>query len=102
MIEILLTRGHIATIDDGDAELVGGYRWRVLAQSHTCYAIARLPRREGKQRTLHMYRLVTNAKPGERVLHIDGNGLKNTRGNLSVTGTARESTTPCIKETPGE
>ena len=92
MIEIPLTRGYVTIIDDADAELVGGYRWRVLVQPHTCYAIARLPRREGKQRTLYMHRLITNAKAGERVLHIDGNGLNNTRGNLSVSGTVRGAT----------
>ena len=91
MTEIPLTRGYVAFIDDENAELVGAYRWRVLVQSHTCYAIARLPRREGKQRTLYMHRLITSAKAGERVLHIDGNGLNNTRGNLSVSGTVREA-----------
>ena len=84
MIETPLTRGHVATIDDGDAELVSSYRWRVLAQRHTCYAIARLPRFQGKQRTLYMHRLIVDAGPGERVEHVDHNGLMNCRANLRI------------------
>lgn len=84
MIKIPLTRGYIALIDDGDAELVGGYRWRVLVQPHTCYAIARLPRRGGKQRTQYLQHLVVNAGPSERVEHVDRNGLMNCRANLRI------------------
>ena len=84
MTEIPLTRGYVAIIDDEDAELVSGYRWRVLVQPHTCYAIARLPRLNGKQRTMYLHRLIVGAKPGERVLHADRDGLNATRDNLSV------------------
>lgn len=90
MIEIPLTRGYIAYIDDEHAELVGGYRWRVLVQRHTCYAIARLPRREGKQRTLYMHRLITSAKPGQTVWHADRDGLRNVKSNLRIWGTPRD------------
>jgi hypothetical protein len=98
MTEIPLTRGYVPMIDDEDAELVRAHRWRVLVQPHMNYAVARLPRQDGRKRTLYMHRLVTNAKAGEAVLHADRNGLNNTRGNLSLSGTARESTAACIKE----
>jgi len=84
MIEIPLTKGYTARIDDEYAELVSRYRWRALVQSHAVYAIARLPNRDGRQRTLYLHRLVMDAKPGERVLHADRDGLNNTRANLSV------------------
>ncbi len=84
MIEIPLTRGYAAVIDDEHAELAGGYRWRVLVQPHTCYAIARLPRLFGKQRSLDLHRLILNAGPGERVEHIDHDGLMNCRANLRI------------------
>lgn len=84
MIEVPLTNGYAAMIDDEDAELVRRHKWRVLVQPHTAYAIAKLPRKDGKQRTLYMHRLIVGAKPGEHVAHIDRNGLNNTRGNLRV------------------
>lgn len=84
MIEIRMSRGYSAWIDDGDEELVNQHKWRPLVQGHTTYAVARLPRKDGKQRSLYMHRLITDAKPGERVLHTDRNGLNNTRQNLHV------------------
>ena len=62
MTEIPLTRGYLAVIDDEHAD-VAGDRWRVLVQPHTCYAVARLPRLYGKQRSLHLHRLILNAVP---------------------------------------
>ena len=64
MIEIPLTRGYTAVIDDEHAELASGYRWRVLVQPHTCYAVARLPRLFGKQRSLYLHRLIVRAGAG--------------------------------------
>ena len=84
MIEIRMSRGYSAWIDDEDEELVRQYKWRPLVQGHTTYAIARLPRKNGKQRSMYMHRLITHAKPGERVLHTDRDGLNNTRQNLHV------------------
>ncbi len=84
MIEIPLTRGYAAVIDDEHAELAGGYRWRVLVQPHTSYAIARLPRLFGKQRSLYLHRLILHAGPGERVEHKDHDGLMNCRANLRI------------------
>ena len=84
VVEIKLTQGYVATIDDEDAALVKQHRWRVLIQPHTAYAIARLPRVDGKQRSLYMHRLVLGAIPGEWVEHLDRNGLNNRRDNLRV------------------
>ena len=84
MTEIPLTRRYSALVDDEHAELAGGYRWRVLVQPHTCYAVARLPRLFGKQRSLYLHRLVMNAGSGERVEHVNGNGLMNCRANLRI------------------
>lgn len=84
MIEIPLTKGYSARIDDDCAELVSPYRWRALVQSHAVYAIARLPSKDGRQRTLYLHRLIVGAKPGERVLHADKDGLNATRENLSI------------------
>lgn len=84
MTEIPLTRGYMAVIDDEHADVAGRYRWRVLVQPHTCYAVARLPRLYGKQRSLYLHRLIVRAGPGERVEHLDHDGLMNCRANLRI------------------
>jgi len=84
MVEIQLRNGYVATIDDEDEGRVRQHRWRPLVQGRTVYAIARLPRLRGKQRSIYMHRLVVEAKRGERVEHRDGDGLNNTRANLDV------------------
>ncbi len=94
MIEIPLTRGYMAIIDDEHADVVGGYRWRVLVQPHTCYAVARLPRLFGKQRSLYLHRLIVNAGPGERVEHQDHDGLMNCRANLRIRPVGLGAMTP--------
>jgi len=84
MVEIRLPHGYMAIIDDEDEARVRRHRWRPLVQGHTAYAIARLPRLRGKQRTVYMHRLVVEAKRGERVEHRDRDGLNNARANLDV------------------
>lgn len=87
MVEIEMRHGFVAMIDDEDADRVRQHRWRPLVQRHTVYAIARLPRLNGKQRSIYMHRLIMDAEPGQKVLHVDKNGLHNTRTNLVVVGT---------------
>jgi AP2-like factor (euAP2 lineage) len=84
MVEIQLPHGYLAVIDDEDEARVRQHRWRPLVQGHTVYAVARLPRLRGKQRSVYMHRLIVEAKPRERVAHRDRNGLNNTRANLDV------------------
>jgi hypothetical protein len=78
-IEIPLTQGKVALIDDEDLQLVSGYKWYARDSKCTFYAIAHEP---GTHRTVYMHRLIAN--PGERqpVDHIDFNGLHNVRSNL--------------------
>lgn len=94
MTEIPLTRGYRAVIDDEYADVAGGYRWRVLVQPHTCYAVARLPRLFGKQRSLYLHRLIVRAGPGERVEHVDHDGLMNCRANLRIRPVGLGAMTP--------
>lgn len=75
--QIPLTKGKVAIIDDCDFELVSQYRWLVRGK----YASITNPV-EGK--FLYMHRLITGAKPGQSVDHIDGNHLNNTRANLRI------------------
>lgn len=91
MIEVPLTKGYVAVIDDEFSELILQHCWRVLVQPHGQYAIAALPRRNGKQQTLSMHRLILGAGSGQQVDHIDRDGLNNTRGNLRFCTTAQNA-----------
>jgi hypothetical protein len=79
MIEIPLTQGQVALIDDEDWELVSQYKWRALWDRCTksFYAIANVYKPDGKRTTLKMHRLIKGAKKGEQVDHIHHNTLDN-------------------------
>jgi hypothetical protein len=86
MIEILLTRGKVAIIDDDDFELVSHprYKWRVEGNTRTAsyHAVTRDP--YGSSSVLKMSKLLTGAQKGERVFHRNGNTLDLRRGNMQV------------------
>lgn len=82
MIEIPLTQGKVALIDEEDFELVNNYKWHYNRKSHKYgFAVA-----SGGRRGLRiiMHRLITNAPPGFEVDHINGNPLDNRRNNLRI------------------
>jgi hypothetical protein len=86
MIEILLTRGKVAIIDDDDFELVSHprYKWRVEGNSLSAsyHAVTRDP--YGSASALKMSKLITGAQKGERVFHRNGNTLDLRHSNMQV------------------
>ena len=85
-LEIELTKGAIATIDEADRLLVQPYFWSLRVDEHRHYAIHNLPRPGGGQITMAMHRVIMGTQDGGPVVdHWDGNGLNNTRSNLRVT-----------------
>ena len=68
-------------VDDKDFEMLSKHKWHILQQKHTSYAITHI-KRNGKQTTLRMHRLVMGEPQGMQVDHIDGDGLNNQRFNL--------------------
>jgi hypothetical protein len=84
-IEIPLTQGKVALIDDEDWPLVSGYKWRALncASGHRIhiYAAAYQP---GRGDTVLMHRLLARATTGQLVDHKNGDGLDNRRDNLRL------------------
>lgn len=78
LIEVRLTRGYVAQIDERDADVVLARKWCADVIKTKVYAVSGKPK-------LLMHRLITGAKDGQIVDHIDGNGLNNRRSNLRIT-----------------
>jgi hypothetical protein len=83
MIEIPLTQGQVALIDDEDYDLVSQYKWYAHKECYTWYACTNIPGRKGKENcALKMHRLIMDVEAGQLVDHINRNGLDNRRKNL--------------------
>lgn len=87
MEEIKLTNGFLAIVDDEDLEKTTGYKWYAHSDKsrkkivHYAKAYVRLSGRKN-HKTMTLHRLILNAKPGQTVDHINGNGLDNRKENL--------------------
>lgn len=92
MIEIPLTQGQVALIDDEDLGLVGRYRWYAAWNPHTqsFYAQTNAWLDDDKKHTLRMHRLLLGNPKNVIVDHIDHDTLNNTRANLRLS-TNKES-----------
>lgn len=75
-MEVALSRGLVALVDDEDAHLIAGHVWHATSadQARTNYAVSR--------NGVAMHRILLGAKVGEIIDHIDGDGLNNRRSNL--------------------
>lgn len=81
-MQIALTRGMYATIDDADFPLIDGRSWVAVPATKTkdvFYAKAWF----GKS-CIYMHRLIAAAGPDRVVDHINRNGLDNRRANLRL------------------
>ena len=79
LLEIELTKGYVAIVDEPDYELISSYKWTASVKPHTVYAYRK---ENGKTRYMHMD-IMKYAFPYE-CDHIDGNGLNNSRNNLRI------------------
>lgn len=83
MIEIPLTRGKVALVDDDDYESLSRYKWfAVQNPSGVWYARRNTARNHGPQGFEFMHRRLMGISGTAQVDHRDGDGLNNTRKNL--------------------
>ena len=82
-MEIELTRGKVAVIDDADAGLLIGYNWEARKLHGVWYACGRVSRKVSQSRPrVNMHHLILGKNPGAQIDHRDGDGLNNRRDNL--------------------
>jgi len=86
MIEIPLTQGQVALIDDEDYSLVSQHKWHAAWAPNTksFYAATDIRKPDGKRTTLRMHRLIMGAQPGEQVDHIQHLTLDNRKSELRL------------------
>lgn len=96
-MEIKLTKGYVAIIDDVDADLVQ-YKWHFSDKGTSTCAQRRdysIERKYGKLKRMH--REILERKIGRKLEshelcdHIDGNSLNNSRSNLRIATKAQNA-----------
>ena len=76
-------------VDPADEEELKRHRWHVVETSPgKFYVTCSMKDREGMRRTTYLHRHLMNARKGEEVDHINGNGLDNRRANLRIASRA--------------
>ena len=83
-IEIPLTQGKVALIDDADWPLVSEYQWHFVGKSRRGYVGTSSFKFTGRKGILYMHRLLMNAPARVEVDHVNSDGLDNRRANLRL------------------
>ena len=81
-MEIDLGKGHVAVIDDEDADLVVGFKWYGMRTKEGKIYPAGWKHVPPGRFFVHLHRLITNAQPGEIIDHLDRDPLNCRRSNL--------------------
>lgn len=89
-VEIPLTKGEMAIVDAADYESVRQWSWYFRPDGDGGYA-ARGIRIGGRCKTILLHREILGALPGEKVDHVDGDGLNCRRSNLRIATTAQNA-----------
>jgi hypothetical protein len=80
VIEIPLTQGKVAIVDECDAHLAA-FRWHACRDGRTWYA-KRAKWADGRSRTVILHREILGVPRGVQVDHVNGNGLDCRRANM--------------------
>ncbi len=82
MIEISLTKGSVAIIDDADVDLVAPHCWHLHSAGYAAHKSSRS--------TIYMHRLILGAPKGTEVDHANGNRLDNRRENIRLANRSQQ------------
>lgn len=80
-LRIPLSRDKVALIDADDFDKVRDFQWHVLGLNKP---YARRTLRDRDRNHVLMHRVITGARPGQMVDHINGDGLDNRKRNLRL------------------
>lgn len=90
-MEIPLTQGKVALVDDEDYPLISQFRWYAHLQYEVWYARTRYPKWKDHKGTpppdkkTYMHRMVLGVSdPAQKIDHINHDGLDNRRENLRI------------------
>lgn len=78
-----LTKNKHTLIDSWLHQELSKYKWQATKSRNTWYVVRSIIE-NGKPRAIRLHRYLTNAKQGEIVDHINGNGLDNRVENLRI------------------
>ncbi len=78
-IQVPLSEGLFALVDDADAALISGWSWDKAKAKNLIYAVT-----YENNRAVAMHRKILNAPEGVFVDHVNGDGLDNRRSNLRL------------------
>jgi hypothetical protein len=81
VIEIPLTQGKVALVDDEDAHLAE-FKWHACRIKRNWYAYRNVRLPSGRGTTQKMHRVILDPGHGRQVDHVNGDGLDNRRANL--------------------
>lgn len=86
MKEIQLTNGKVAIVDDDDYDELVRHRWYAYRdyRSHHLWYACRSTGQHKKQKKMLMHRVILGALPGEKVDHVNRDGLDNRKDNLRL------------------
>jgi hypothetical protein len=79
-MEVKLTRGKVAVVDDEDFETLSKHSWCAMRNYYGGWLAAR----GEKGKTIYMHRQLLNCPPNLQVDHIDHDTLNNTKSNLRI------------------
>ncbi len=83
MIEVPLTRGKVALIDEGDLEVISNYKWRALHVARGKWNERWVA--QGGHAGIYMHRLIMGVTDRKvQVDHINHDSLDNRRNNLRL------------------